>query len=120
MKTGTVVTHERPDHYSKDHITAVVLRGLIGVREGQQLKCDEEIWIVEKRYWVSKTHVSLYLYSKSGKLPEIGKTLELILTGKRLPILEVKPEVKPVKKEKKPKKVKPPIEEDIPVDEETR
>ena len=120
MKTGTVVSYEKPDVYSRSRITAVVLKGLTDVREGQYLKCGEQVWAVEKRHWVNKTCVALYLHSPSGKLPEIGMTLE-VLSEKRGktagPVPVAVP--KPVKKEKKPKKVKLPIE-DIPVDEETR
>jgi hypothetical protein len=120
MKTGIVVAHDKPDTYSKDKITAVVLRGLTGVREGQHLKNGEEIWTVTKRHWVNKSHVALYLNSRSGSLPAVGQTLEILIVNNKLTRPNPIDLRKPLPAPKKPKKSKPRVQEDIPIDEETK
>ncbi len=46
-RTGTVVSTEKFGHE-----VAVVIQGLMQVREGQHLRLGEKVWTVVKKKWV--------------------------------------------------------------------
>lgn len=75
-RTGTVASTEKVGTQ-----TAVVLRGLGEVREGQHLRRGDQVWTVVKKRWVRKPHVSLILNQVRGELavPEVDWELEVML-----------------------------------------
>lgn len=75
-RTGTVASTEKVGIQ-----TAVIIRGLVDVREGQHLRHGDRVWTVVKKHWVRKPHVSVFLNHVQGKAgqPEQGESLELVL-----------------------------------------
>ncbi len=62
------------------HQTAVIIKGIVEMREGQHLRRGASVWTVVKRHWLRKPHVSVILNpaaNTSGN-PEIGWDLELM------------------------------------------
>lgn len=74
-RTGTVVSTEKFGHE-----VAVVIHGLTGVREGQQLRLGEKVWTVVRKKWVRKPNIALVLNPAKGsrELPKVDDALELI------------------------------------------
>lgn len=75
-QTGTVASTEKVGTQ-----TAVVIRGLGEVREGQHLRRGDQVWTIVKKRWVRKPHVSLILNQVRGELatPEVDWELEVML-----------------------------------------
>lgn len=74
-RTGTVVSTEKVGIQ-----TAIVIRGLLEVREGQHLRRGDRVWTVVKKHWVRKPHVAVFLNHVQGQpgLPEQEDDLELM------------------------------------------
>jgi hypothetical protein len=75
-RTGTVVSTEKVGVQ-----TAIIIRGLLEVREGQHLRHGDRVWTVVKKHWVRKPHVAVFLNHVQGKpgQPEQEEVLELML-----------------------------------------
>lgn len=86
-RTGVVVSTERVGV-----LTAVVIKGLVEVREGQHLRRGDRVWTIVKKRWVRKPNVSVVLNPVAGTgNPEIDDALELMydqVEGENAPVAE--------------------------------
>lgn len=75
-RTGTVVSTEKVGIQ-----TAVIVRGLNDIHEGQHIRRGDKVWTVVKKHWVRKPHVALFLNQAGGTagIPEVDWELELML-----------------------------------------
>jgi len=75
-RMGTVVSTEKVGAQ-----TAVIVKGLVEVREGQHLRDGDRVWTITKKHWVRKPHVAVFLNHVQGEAgqPEQGDNLELVM-----------------------------------------
>jgi hypothetical protein len=75
-RTGMVVSTEKVGVQ-----TAIIVKGLLDVREGQHLRDGDRVWTITKKHWVRKPHVAIFLNHVQGKPgnPEQGDNLELVM-----------------------------------------
>lgn len=73
-RIGTIIGIER----AKNDVF-VVIRGIGKIEDGQILHFKQDSWTVVKKRWVKGEDASFLLKSPTGKVPEVGQKIELII-----------------------------------------